>query len=93
MRLPLALFATHHDKRTFRVLAWYVRQERTRQKSTKQHRCPCERGDADECAEHQRHQHNIGDVVVPRKVVLDVSPENRGEEVLCNNWGDNCHAD
>lgn len=93
IHLALALLAIHNDERRLRVLAGDVREERARQESAEENRRPRVRGDSDERAQHQGHQDDIGDVVEPREVVLDVAAEQRGEEPFREDRGEDSHGD
>lgn len=90
--LPLPLLAVHHHKRPLGVLAGDIGQECTGQERTKEDGCPGESSNGDERAEDQRHQDDVGDVVVPRKVVLDEAAEDGRKEPLGDNGGHNGHA-
>lgn len=93
IRFSLALFPARHNERSIRMLAGKIGEECAGQESTEQNRSPCVRGNADKRTQDQDHQDDVGDVVVPRKVVLDVFPEDRREEVLCDNGRDYRHGD
>lgn len=70
-----------------------ISQECTSQKCTEEDGSPRICGNTDKCAEDQDHQNDVGDVVEPSEVILDIAAEQWREEILCYQGGYNSHSD
>ena len=96
IRLALALFAAHDNKRSLGTLAGKVGEEHACQERTKQDGSASEACDCNERGKDEGHEDDVRYMVEARKVELDKLPEEGreypfGDDRCYNGHGDRCY--
>ena len=92
MSIFFAFLTIHDCERTFAMFARNVREKGTGEKCTEQDGCARVRSNAYKRGQHQHHENDVGEVVVPCEMVFNISTKNGSKEELGDNGCNNGHG-